>query len=119
VHQLVINAVDQCCANLIASVGSKQVCHVVQAGIRLIEAVATVDAKNGLHAIHGDVYEHITHLTALGSLSRKATVYDNQHLGSHVNVVVHFTNDATEHSNGGVHSWFPLHPWLHRARYAA
>ena len=40
-------------------------------------------------------------------LEHQATVYDNQHLGSHIGVTVHFTNEATEHSYGGVHSCSP------------
>jgi hypothetical protein len=43
-------------------------------------------------------------------LVRQATIYDNQHLGSHIGVTVHFTNEATEHSYGGVHCWSLLQP---------
>lgn len=39
-------------------------------------------------------------------------VYDNQHLGSHMGVVVHFTNEATEYSAGGVRIFVP-HCILH------
>ena len=32
----------------------------------------------------------------------QATVYDDQHLGDFVDVVVNFTNQETEHTQGGV-----------------
>lgn len=32
-------------------------------------------------------------------------MYNDEHMGDYVGVVVHFTNQATEHAQGGVSAW--------------
>jgi polycomb protein EED/COMPASS component SWD3 len=44
----------------------------------------------------------------------QATVYDGEHMGEHVGVVVHFTNTASEHAPGGelqAAAWLSAEGW--------
>ncbi len=36
------------------------------------------------------------------------TVYDDEHMGGFIGMVVHFTNDKTEHAQGGVRAQLSL-----------
>ena len=107
VHQLLFNAVDPRCSNLVASVGGNQVSMTVPSACAYttqgcnhrrracVEASAPVNTQQRLH---------MDKRRACACLAHQATVYDNQHLGSHIGVTVHFANEATGHSHGGVHS---------------
>lgn len=107
VHQLLFNAVDPRCSNLVASVGNNQV--------SMANLSAYASTKQGCKqsqcasvepsAVNVQQSLLINASQVCACLAHQATVYDNQHLGSHIGVTVHFTNEATEHSYGGVHSW--------------
>ena len=71
-------------------------------------AVSNQCASVEASAVHLQQSLLINASQACACLAHQATVYDGQHLGSHIGVTVHFTNEATEHSYGGVHSWSPF-----------
>lgn len=118
VHTLAVNHVSPELGNLFATVGADQATGelpwqalpAAAARTRCMQlCVCTQHA--GMHECipthtptHAYACAHHHHHCATATATREAlvpAVYDGEHMGGHVAVVVHFTNTASEHAAGG------------------
>ncbi len=96
-RQLLFNAVDPRCSDLFASVGKNQARRQNITSYKphdTLRAPAFAAPRQPC-AGHEQAEPPCTHAI-------QVTVYDNQHMGGFLGVVVHFTNEATAHTDGGV-----------------
>lgn len=58
---------------------------------------------NSISLVHRNHHEHpLQNVDAANVCSCQATVYDDLHMGDSIGVVVHYTNEETKHTPGGV-----------------